>query len=83
MGSVSAGFNCNFYPLRSEYGAKVGSGVKADEDDETKRIVKAIYEMKEQMAAESAKLAALRDDKRKCQVNDKRTRASNETSGPQ
>merc|ERR1719374_289749 len=51
----------------NEYGAKVASGVKADEDEETKRIVKAIHEMKEQMAAESAQLAALREDKRKCQ----------------
>ena len=51
----------------------MASGVKADEDEETKRIVKAIHEMKEQMAAESAQLAALREDKRKCQVNDDET----------
>ena len=53
---------------RSEYGARVGRGLKADEDEETKQIVKAIHELKERMTVESAELTRLKDEKKRHQV---------------
>ena len=47
----------------------MGRGLKADEDEETKQIVKAIHELKERMTAESAELMRLKEEKKKHQVS--------------
>ena len=55
----------------SEYAVKASEGAKTSE--ETKDIVKAIHETKEQLASETTKLTKLKEEKKKYQVRKDKT----------